>query len=270
MQTKSNIFLSLLLFSLLIFSSDTYGQRHFPFVPHEDMHMVVYYNWGFIWIRAGKVEMKANSLTYKNKKWIKFDATGSSLKKWNFIFALQDNYQSIVDLKGFKPLHFEKRTIEGGFWIHNIYQFDWKKQQLGVHTESIRQAARDTTYHLKRPLFDVLTAVYYLRTLETKTLTPGDTIKIPIISDGAFDTYHVVYAGLGNLRRKDKVISCHVYKAVITQSTFFSRKDPLVVYVTNDNRRLPVYVKANIIVGSIKVYLKPYLNYKVQKSNSQN
>jgi len=61
---------------------------------------------------------------------------------------------------------------------------------------------------------------------------------------------------------KRKRIACDIYKAVITSSTFFSDTDPLVVYVTADKNRYPIYVEANIIVGSIKVFLLPYLNYR--------
>ncbi len=241
------------------------AQQHFPFTENENMKLSVYYNWGFIWIHGGEVEFHSKAEVYKGKNCCRIVATGTSMKKWDFIFTLKDYYESVVDLQGFKPLQYEKNTMEGGYWIHNKYHFDWEKQQLDVFTESKRFAAKDTTYLLDKPLFDVLTATYYLRTLDTDSLHVNDTINIPIISDGEFDVYHIVYAGLGFLKKRDTKLSCHVYKAVIAKSTFFSRKDPLVVYVSNDARRLPVYVEANIVVGSIKAFLQPYINYKPVK-----
>ena len=255
------------LFGRMIAATYSYGQKYEPFVPGEEMHMTVYYNWGFIWVHAGDADFRTDSLTFNKKSCIRINATGTSLRRWSFIFTLLDHYQSIVDLNGFKPLHYEKNTMEGGYWIHNIYDFDWKKKHLAVFTESKRFPAKDTSYQLKHPLFDVLTATYYLRTINTDSLQTGDTINIPVISDGEFDTYHIVYAGMGSLRKKNEILPCHVYKAVIAKSTFFSKTDPLVVFVSDDTRRLPVYVEANIIVGSVKVFLNPYRGFKVQKKD---
>ncbi len=169
----------------------------------------------------------------------------------------------------FRSLYYEKNTMEGGYWIHNIYRFGWKQKHLNVFTESKRFPKKDTTYRLNRPLFDVLTATYYLRTLDISNLSVGDTINIPIISDGVFDTYHIVYAGIGAMVYHKNKIACHIYKAVISSSTFFSRKDPLSVFVTANDKRYPIYVEANIIVGSIKIYLKPYQDYKPKRKYSK-
>jgi hypothetical protein len=269
MQQKSIVLFALLFAGQLFSHQSVFAQKHLPFAGNENMSMSVYYNWGFIWVHAGEVEFKTSPQRFRGKECTHIVATGTSLKKWSFIFTLKDYYQSTVDLNGFKPLHYEKNTMEGGYWIHNIYDFYWEKQQLDVFTESKRFAAKDTTYLLNTPLFDVLTATYYLRTLDTDSLIVGDTINVPVISDGEFDTYHIVYSGLGYLKKKKEQLSCHVYKAVIAKSTFFSQKDPLVVFVSNDYRRLPVYVEANIVVGSIKAFLQPYIDYRAKKPETE-
>jgi len=268
MQIKTSIYRAFLPFFLFFVVPGVYAQRVYPFVPNEEMDFAAYYNWGPVWIYAGDATLTSDSTTYKHKRAVKLSAVAHSLKKWDFIFSLKDNYKAIADMDGFRPLFYEKKTMEGGYWIHNIYRFDWGQKWLNVFTESKRFPKKDTTYRLNHPLYDVLTATYYLRTLDLSKISVGDTFDIPVISDGVFDTYHIVYAGIGAMAyRKDK-IPCHIYKAVLTSSTFFSRKDPLSVYVTADAKRLPIYVEANIIVGSIKIYLIPYQEYKPKKNQS--
>jgi len=255
------LFFSFLL-SVGIFQCQAQATFDYPFFPHEDLRLRVYYNLGPIWVYAGYADLKTDTTTYEGKPSLHFTATGYSLKKYAFIFKLEDHYQAIVSQKGFRPLYYEKQTLEGGYYIHNIYHFHWQKQYMNVHTETSTKPRKDTILPLKKPLYDVLSATYYLRILNTDSLTPGDTLPVPLIVDGKKTTYYIIYAGKGIMEHKRKKIPCDVYKAVILNSTFFSDTDPLLVYVTADRYRYPIYVEANIIVGSIKVFLMPYLEYK--------
>ncbi|VAW30509.1 hypothetical protein MNBD_BACTEROID07-1456 [hydrothermal vent metagenome] len=252
-------------FSLLLLCSSlsSFAQtQRYPFMPHEDLSLRVYYNLGPLWVYAGNVDLQTDTTTYEGIKSLRFTGTGYSLKKYAFIFKLEDHYQSITSIEGFKPLFYEKKTLEGGFYIHNIYKFNWNKHIVNVHTEATRHPKKDTLLTLNKSFYDVLSATYYLRIINTKKLSVGDTLAVPLIVDGKKETYYVIYAGKGQMVHKRKRIACNVYKAVITSSTFFSDTDPLVVYVTADKNRYPIYVEANIIVGSIKVFLLPYLNYR--------
>lgn len=241
------------------------AQDHYPFLPTEDLKIQAYYNLGPVWVHAGDAELSADTTTYRGKKCVSLLATGYSLKRWSFIFSLIDHYHAIVGLKGYKPLYYEKNTLENGFWIHNIYHFFWQKKQLRVFTQSIRKPAKDTTYRLTKPLFDVLSAAYYLRTLNPRKLHPGDTIPIPLITDGQFVTYNIVFEGTGELKRNKRRVDCFVYDANITNSTFFEGGNSLKIYVTDDSLQRVVYGEAKIIVGSLKIYQDGYQNMRPVK-----
>jgi len=246
----------------MAFDSLAQTPASYPFYPKESLQLRVYYNLGPLWVYAGYADLKSDTISYDSVPAIHFVASGYSLKKYAFIFKLEDHYQAIVSVQDFKPLFYEKNTLEGGFYIHNIYHFRWEKGFAGIHTESTRHPVKDTVLTLKSPVYDVLSATYYLRIINTDTLLVGDTLPVPLIVDGKKTTYYIIYAGKGLMKHKKRKVLCDVYKAAILNSTFFSDTDPLIVYVTADKHRYPVYVEANIIVGSVKVFLQPYLNYK--------
>ena len=265
MNLKALIITILGFFIALLPTTSLQAQDNYPFLPHESLKIQAYYNLGPIWVHAGDVELTANQVNYHGEKCVDLNATGYSLKKWSFIFSLTDHYQAIVALKGFKPVFYEKNTMEGGYWIHNIYHFNWPKKRLRVYTESKRYPAKDTTYCLNRPLYDVLSATYYLRTLNTRKLHPGDTIPIPLITDGQFVTYKITYDGKGMLKHGKDRVRCSVYSANITNSTFFEKGNSLKIYVTDNKQQRFVYGEAKIIVGSIKIYEDGYQNMKPVK-----
>lgn len=255
---------------LFILGSHKLRAQQYSFLPYEQMKLEAYYNLGFLWVHAGDVELTADTTTYQGQKCAKFTAVGYSLKKWNFIFSLEDHYSSIVSLKGFRPLTYEKKTMENGFWIHNIYNFNWHSDSLNVFTQSVRDSAKDTTYALKNNLYDVLTACYYLRTINTNKYQPYDTIPIPIITDGKFYTFRIIYLGKNSLKRKNNRVECDVFTIDNMTSTFFSGKNPLKVYVSDDPQKFIIYVEANIVVGSLKVYQEGYIKMRpVKKPKNQ-
>ncbi|MBN2614784.1 MAG: DUF3108 domain-containing protein [Bacteroidales bacterium] len=261
--------LSLSLVLIFFFGSHQVRAQEYSFLPYEQMKLEAYYNLGPFWVHAGNVELTADTVTYEGQKCARLTAVGYSLKKWNFIFSLEDHYSSIVRLNGFLPLTYEKKTMENGFWIHNVYHFDWHKDSLNVFTQSIRDAAKDTTYSLQNKLYDVLTACYYLRTLNTKNYHPYDTIPIPIITDGKFYSFKIIYLGKKSLKRKKDRVECDVFTIDNMTSTFFSGKEPLKVYVSDDPRKFIIYVEANIVVGSLKVYQEGYIKMRPVKSSMQ-
>jgi len=255
---------------LLMAASPVVAQaQEYSFLPSEHIKLEAYYNWGPFWVHAGDAILKADTITYQGKKCVKLDAEGYSLKKWDFVFDLEDHYTSIVSLEGFKPLVYEKHTIENGFWINNKYKFNWKDNKIDVFTHSIHEPAKDTTYVLQKKLFDVLTATYYLRTLDASKLNPGDTIPIPIITDGKFYTFRIIYSGKGVLKKKKERISCNIFKIDNITSTFFSSKNPLRVFVSDNPKKFIIYVEANIIVGSIKAYQEGYLKMRPDRNTKK-
>lgn len=256
----------LFLLLLMTVNSVRTQAQEYSFLPSEHIKLEAYYNWGPFWVHAGDAILTADTITYQGKKCVKLVAKGYSLKKWDFIFDLEDHYSSIVSLDGFRPLVYEKHTIENGFWINNKYQFNWKDNKINVFTQSVHNPAKDTTFVLQKKLFDVLTATYYLRTLDANKLHPGDTIPIPIITDGKFYTFHIIYSGKGALKKKKNSISCNIFKIDNIASTFFSDNNPLRVFISDDPNKFIIYVEANIVVGSIKAYQEGYLKMRPDRT----
>ena len=53
-----------------------------------------------------------------------------------------------------------------------------------------------------------------------------------------------------------KTYRCIKFAVKMVQGTIFKGDEDVVVWVTDDGNRVPVYIEAKIIVGTIKAYLK--------------
>ncbi len=258
------------LIALLIFFTvyENFAQsahiKQYPFKNGEEINCRVYYNWGPIWIEAGHILFKTTPAKYNNSYVFHFEATGKSLKKWNWLFKLEDYYQSYADTGNLKPFYYEKFTVEGGYMMHNQYYFDYKKASLRMITVASRKPERDTVVDLPGRLYDVLTSVNYLRTINTKPLTAGDTIQIPVILNGKIFTQKLIYAGNVNATCKRGNLKLIQYNAVLSESNFFADDNAIKVYISDDRYRYPVFITAKIVVGYIKVYITGFEDIKLE------
>ena len=263
-----------LLISTLIFSFQSYGtaagknirKKPYPFHNGEVMNMVVYYNWGPIWLKAGEAQFTTSLEQYDGQTTYHFTATGKSLEKWDWLFKLRDYYQSYARTYDLHPLYYEKNTLEGGYMIHNRYFFYPEKRQIRIITEESRKPYRDTTVSVNHTIYDVLSAVYSLRAFDTDTISANDTISVPVILDGKMYTQNIIYKGKALLENRGEKVPALLYVALLTESSFFSGSEEIKVYVSDDKNRFPVYIRADIIIGSIKIFLKSYEELKVIES----
>ena len=93
------------LFWLLAGSLALSAQSKYPTL--EKLVYDGYYNWGFIWIKAGKVVFSTtDSEKYPNANCL--EAVGTSLPFWDSFFRLRDTLVSHHDKKTFFPYEFSQ------------------------------------------------------------------------------------------------------------------------------------------------------------------
>jgi hypothetical protein len=255
---------NLLIWTLLINSELLAGQcasGPYAFQTGERLTYEVAYNWGVIWVDAGEVIFKVDTISKEDRTMFYFDSYGESYKFYDWFYKVRDRYQCVVQSKGFKPVWFTRKTSEGGYSVNNSYVYDWKKMQVVSSTENSKKSRSVDTLDLKPCSFDVLSAIYYARTFDFSTYEPGEKIPIRFLIDGQFYDLYIRYLGRENKKnRNGKVYDCNKFSAMLVDGTIFSGGEDMVVWVTADENKIPVMVEAKIIIGSIKAYLTGYEN----------
>ena len=98
--------------------------QHTPVPPIEKLVYMGYYNWGFIWIKAGRVEFTQQpSDKYPDAQFLQ--AVGHTTSTWDEIFMLRDTLYSHFDNTTFKPYEFSRKAHEGKYHKTFDYTFDY-------------------------------------------------------------------------------------------------------------------------------------------------
>lgn len=239
------------------------NESHRSFLPGERVEYKAYYNWGFIWIHAGNVRFTVNQEQHNNQNTLRFDAYGRSLKSYDWAFKVRDHFRSVVRPKDLSPLHFNRDTYEGGYAVDNTYNFDYDKHKIYTQVNNSKEAYRKDTLDFDPPVFDVLTAIYHTRTLNFANYQMDQKIPLPLVIDNEIYDLYLRYQGKEKIKIPgDKHYNCIKFSAMLVEGTIFSGGEHLTVWVTDDKNRIPVMVKAKILVGSVKAVLQSTHNLK--------
>lgn len=228
----------------------------YSFKADEQLQYEVSYNWGILWINAGMVDFKSSATRYAGEDAFHFISTARSYRKFDWLFKVRDTFEVVSRQKDLQPLFFDRRTYEGSFNIFNQYHFDPNKKVAHAKMQETGQSLTITDINLPACTYDVLTATYVARSIDFRKHLPGDTIGISLLLDGKVFILPIIYKGEAQIEDKNsKQWNCLLFSAVLDVGTMFRAGEELQVYVSNDDKKVPVLIEAKIKVGSIKIYL---------------
>lgn len=236
--------------------------RELTFNRGEKVVFDAWYNWGFIWLHAGKAMFSATDTIYKGEPAIKFKATGSTFKGYDRFFKVRDTLTSVVSRADLKPLWFMRNTNEGRYSADITYHFDYHTNSVSgtkVKGSKIETARHDLPENTK----DMLSVIYYLRDLDFSNSITGDKIQFNMVVDNEMWDFYVRYLGKETIKLKSgRKFRCLVLSPLLLEGSVFSGGEGMKIFVTDDRNRLPVYIESKVLVGKVKASLDLAENLK--------
>ncbi len=222
----------------------------------EDVRYRAYYNWKFIWLDAGDVTFSVKDTFYRNQTAFHLISKGWSLKEYDWFFKVRDNFESIVTKDNFQPLWFLRDTYEGGFKTYNRYDFDYPTKQMKIVSYTSKRSYKEDYRNLPPCTFDVLSAIYYCRTIDFNLYNVGDRIPLTMVIDNDIYNLYIRYLGKENIKlHKSSSYSTIKFSVMLVEGTIFKGGEDMTIWVTDDGNRIPIMVEAKILVGSVKAIL---------------
>ena len=83
------------------------------FQPGEQLEYSLYYNWSFVWVKAGTATLTIKNSTYNGNAAYLTRLLMRGSKKADGYFVLRDTLTSYVKADNLQPLYYAKRDIEG-------------------------------------------------------------------------------------------------------------------------------------------------------------
>lgn len=177
----------------------------------------------------------------------------TSVAKTNPSFALilkvQDEVTSIVNRNDFSTIRYEKHLVE-----HSK-----PKDDVTTIDEARRSATRQRPNHtpqvvaVPKPVFDPLSLVYHLRTLD---LRPGTQQRFTVYADAK------VYTLVADVLRTETIgTPAGTFHTVVVEpkmlaGSIFKDEGTMTIWFSDDARHIPVRIRSELKVGAITANLR--------------
>lgn len=233
------------------------------FLPGEILSYQVSYNWFLIWTEVGEVIMSVDKAKIGNKSCYHLSGNGRTYSGWDIFFKVRDMYESWVNPQTLKPLYFKRKVREGGYEIDINYLFNRKKKYaLSSYVVNKKPEEKDTIA-ITDCTFDVMSVLYYARTLDYSKYRPEQTVPVTILLDRQQEHLYFRYKGIENIKiRHLGEFECIKLSVMLVAGSVFKDGENLTLWITNDRNRIPVYAESPVIVGSVKARLQSYEHLK--------
>ena len=179
---------------------------------------------------------------------------GKSAGALNWFFKVEDRYETYIDEEAILPWKFIRHVREGGYELDRDIRFD---QYL--NTATVTQNG-DKDYNVEPNTQDLLSAFYYARTLDMQDAEIGQEFVINTFFDREMYPLKFKFLGSEVVTTDLGSFNCLKFRPMVEKGRVFKEEEDLTLWISDDNNKVPVRLKANLLVGSIKMDLVEYKN----------
>src|SRR5690606_37891649 len=175
----------------------------------------------------------------------------------SIFFKVDDTYESYFDRRDGKPYKFIRKIDEGGYTKDREINFDYDRNRALLQDHK-NGTQRQIPVHDQ--IQDLISASYFLRNnYSTDQFTLGETLDMDLLydDDGVF-RFQLKYLGKEILKTKFGKVECLKFRPLVQSGRVFKEKESLTLWVSNDLNKIPIRIKADLAVGSLKADLDGY------------
>ncbi|MCL2039035.1 MAG: DUF3108 domain-containing protein [Bacteroidetes bacterium] len=171
----------------------------------------------------------------------------------DMLYSVNDKYKTLVDVAGIFPYEFHQRIREGS------YKKDFKATFDQLNNTAI---VGNNKYKVEDNVQDVLSALYYFRTFDLSKKKNGDVIEL---SNFYKDSVYKLPVKI--VKREIIKVPAGKFKTILVQPLvaeggLFKFNNTISIWITDDDKKIPVKVATSIVIGDVGAELKKYSGIK--------
>jgi len=224
------------------------GQNHF--IEGEKLKFIIYFGI----IDAGIVDAELNSVEENNIQVYHGKMLARTIGLADKVFKVRDEYQGFFSPTTILPLKSIRNISEGRYKRYHVDNFD--------HSNGKVTTLKGEVFEIPPGTRDMVSVFFYIRNIDYSTLNDGDIIKITTFFDDEIFPFDMRYRGTEDVRTRTGTFNCIKLVPFVEPGRIFNKEDDMTIWLSNDPNRIPVRVKFDLKVGSIKCDLIEFSGLK--------
>ena len=243
----------------------TVEEEELAFQAGEKLTFTMHYEWGAVNSDVGTGTVVLDTMRYNGVKAFHCSVYGKTTRLFDLFFKVREDFDSWFACDGLRPLKFTRDTHEGHYIARNTYIYDWNAVEPHIDADvySSSSGQRNLELPLTSCTYDLPSLFFLARNMDIDNIVPGKKYPMTFaIDDDVYNVYFILYGretikvkGLGTV----KTIK---FAARLLAGEVFTGEDDMMIWVADDDNRIPVCFEAPILVGTASGRLKSYSGLK--------
>lgn len=227
-----------------------FAQKNSSFREGEELLFKVSY--GFFDAAEARMVVQKKIVPFNDKPSYKIDVYGQTLGIFK-LFYVNDNWGSYVDTAYIIPHHSYRFIEEGRYKKNERVTFDHQNKQAVVKLfdRDDKEVVETKQFPIPANVQDIVSGFYYLRTMDMKKFKKGDLITLTGFFDKEVYTIKMVYKRKEKIQTNIGTFDAYVLSPIIPKNKLFRGEQPVTVWVSDDRNKIPLKIKAKLVVGSL-------------------
>lgn len=215
-------------------------------------------------VKAGNATLSVNETNLDGKPVYHVVGKGWTTGLIKAFFKVKDRYESYIDKETGLPRKFIRKIDEGGHTKDIEITFDHKNKKAEVHNKKHKKV---TVVATEKDVQDMVSMYYHLRNnIDVATLKPGDEIRTNMFFDEENYGFKLKYLGKEtievDINGSDVKVKTLKFRPYVMAGRVFKEEESLTLWVSADKNKIPLKVKADLAVGSLRADLIAFKGLK--------
>lgn len=211
-------------------------------------------------LKAGNATLTVKDANLDGKEVYHVVGNGWTTGMIKWFFKVKDRYESYFDKKTTRPYKFVRNIDEGGHTKDIEIDFDQLNNKAHVNNKKRKEKKIIDT---KPNIQDMVSTFYYLRNnLDTKNLKKGDEVQVNMFFDEENYGFKLQYLGEETIDTEFGSIESLVFRPYVMAGRVFKEEESLTLWVSKDKNKVPLRIKADLAVGSLRADLEAFKGLK--------
>lgn len=173
----------------------------------------------------------------------------NTVPSFDMFFKVRDRYETYIDSEGLFPWRFEQHIREGGYSRDFSAFFDQRRGKAKT-TEG--------SFEIPKYVNDILSAFYITRVNDFSKMNIGDKISLENFYKDKVYPLDVVYRGKERISVGAGTFDCIIVEPLVQEGGLFKSEGNIIIWLSDDELKIPVKVKTKVVIGSIDSELTAY------------
>lgn len=259
MKIKGYLFLLLLIPALSLFSQPPVSpQTKVPLLPilsnpafkdGEELKYLIHY--GIITGGEATINLKVEKFGGSMDV---FHATakGKTTGLAGKLFHVYDVYESYFDINSNFPLKSVRDITEGNYKYYNVVYFN--------HHSNTVESQKSGQHKVPEKILDMVSAFFYVRRIDLSKFKGGEIIYVDTYFGDEIFPFYIIFKNREVINTEMGKFHCLRFVPIVEPGRIFKESDDMTFWLSDDDNKIPVRIKFDMLVGSFKCDLIDYKN----------